>query len=312
MTHIDSRPAAVDNHSHYHLVLIACPCLGCVTAMRDLTLRVAHSPSAIVTVICVHFGAACVLVQSFHRPLTVPPPVLAVTLIDAPIAMPESDLRPVPAIRARASLPPAVATAASPPAERVATPEHAPQRAELPPSQHVQPPPPVPATEPEPPIAAPLPQPEPQPPPRAAVAPDPEFTHAAPSTASAASTFSSSMAPQAAPATSTAIAPAGPVTAKPSDDESTPLFTADYLRNPKPDYPALSRRRGEQGLVLLRVFVSASGDPRSVDVKQGCGYPRLDQAALDAVKRWRFVPARRAEQPVDAWVVVPIRFSLKG
>jgi protein TonB len=94
--------------------------------------------------------------------------------------------------------------------------------------------------------------------------------------------------------------------------ETGPLFTAAYLHNPKPEYPALSRRMGEQGLVLLRVFVGASGEARTVELKQPCGHRRLDEAALDAVRRWKFVPAKRGEQTVDAWVVVPIRFSLKG
>jgi protein TonB len=91
-----------------------------------------------------------------------------------------------------------------------------------------------------------------------------------------------------------------------------PLFAADYLRNPKPRYPLLSRRMGEEGLVTLRVLVTAAGEPRQVELKESCGFPRLDQAAQDVVRSWRFVPAKRGESPVDAWVVVPIRFTLKG
>jgi len=69
---------------------------------------------------------------------------------------------------------------------------------------------------------------------------------------------------------------------------------------------------GEQGVVLLRVFVTADGDPRQVVLKEGSGYSRLDRAAQDVVQRWKFVPAKRGDQPVDAWVLVPIRFTLKG
>lgn len=87
-------------------------------------------------------------------------------------------------------------------------------------------------------------------------------------------------------------------------------FDADYLDNPKPQYPHASRRLGEEGKVVLRVFVSTEGDAKQVEVKHSSGFQRLDLAAEKAVARWRFVPARRGEQAVTAWVVVPIVFSL--
>jgi protein TonB len=90
------------------------------------------------------------------------------------------------------------------------------------------------------------------------------------------------------------------------------MLTAIYLSNPKPGYPNVSRRLREQGTVLLRVFVTVAGDPHKVELKSSSGFPRLDRAAHDAVQRWKFVPAKRGDQPVDAWVVVPIKFSLKG
>ena len=89
------------------------------------------------------------------------------------------------------------------------------------------------------------------------------------------------------------------------------MLRANYLRNPKPGYPNLSRRLGEQGTVLLRVFVTAAGNSTQVDLKRSSGYPRLDRAAHDAVRSWKFVPAKREEKAVDVWVVVPIKFSLK-
>jgi len=91
-----------------------------------------------------------------------------------------------------------------------------------------------------------------------------------------------------------------------------PRFDAAYLQNPPPVYPALARRLGEQGRVLLRVMVTAEGMAERVELKASSGADRLDRAALDAVKRWRFVPARQGEQTVAAWVVVPISFSLEG
>jgi protein TonB len=90
------------------------------------------------------------------------------------------------------------------------------------------------------------------------------------------------------------------------------MLTAAYLRNPKPTYPSLSRRMSEQGTVMLRVFVNALGDAMRVDLKESSGFPRLDKAALEAVEGWKFVPAKKGERAIAAWVVVPIKFSLKG
>ena len=87
-------------------------------------------------------------------------------------------------------------------------------------------------------------------------------------------------------------------------------FDADYLNNPPPVYPVLSRRRGEQGRVLLQVQVSAQGTAERVEVQTGSGHARLDAAALEAVRRWRFVPARRGDAAVAASVMVPIVFRL--
>ena len=91
-----------------------------------------------------------------------------------------------------------------------------------------------------------------------------------------------------------------------------PSFDAAYLQNPPPLYPAPSRRRGEKGRVVLRVFVSAQGAAQQVEMRTSSGFERLDQAALDAVKQWRFVPAKQGEQAVAAWVLVPILFTLEG
>jgi len=98
--------------------------------------------------------------------------------------------------------------------------------------------------------------------------------------------------------------------AAPAPPVVPPLFTAAYLRNPPPDYPAESRRWGEEGRVLLRVRVRPDGQPDEILLQQSSGHRRLDRAALDAVRRWRFAPARQGEQAVAAWVVVPLHFSL--
>ncbi|WP_306589691.1 energy transducer TonB [Geothrix sp. 21YS21S-4] len=91
-----------------------------------------------------------------------------------------------------------------------------------------------------------------------------------------------------------------------------PKFDAAYLQNPAPDYPSLSRRLREEGRVVLRVLVKEDGSPERIELKQTSGHNRLDQAALDAVRRWRFTPARRGSDQLAAWVLVPLSFSLEA
>ena len=90
-----------------------------------------------------------------------------------------------------------------------------------------------------------------------------------------------------------------------------PSASADYLNNPYPKYPKLSLRRKEVGTVWLTLTVTAEGFAKDVRVKQTSGYARLDNAALEAVKRWRFRPARRDGQAVDTEYELPIHFKLK-
>lgn len=108
--------------------------------------------------------------------------------------------------------------------------------------------------------------------------------------------------------------PAPPVAAAPPAPPpplAPPRFDADYLDNPKPPYPPLSRRMGEQGRVVLRVHVTPDGAAGEVLLATSSGSPRLDESALATVRRWKFVPARRGTEAVAAWVLVPIAFTLK-
>ena len=91
-----------------------------------------------------------------------------------------------------------------------------------------------------------------------------------------------------------------------------PRFDAAYLNNPSPSYPPMSRRLGETGKVFLRVHVLPAGQPDQVEIRTSSGFPRLDNAAMEAVKRWRFIPAKQGNDAVAAWVVVPISFSLEN
>ncbi len=89
-----------------------------------------------------------------------------------------------------------------------------------------------------------------------------------------------------------------------------PDASASDLHNPKPHYPPLSRAKGEQGTVLLKVCVAHSGAVDSVALAQSSGFVRLDRSAQDTVERWKFHPARRGGQAVPMCYQLPIRFSL--
>lgn len=181
----------------------------------------------------------------------------------------------------------------------IAAPQAEPQPAVVP---APEPPPKVQRPEPTPPKPAP-PKPRPKPlakrPPPAPVTESP----AAPTQITTAAPPPAAEAAPAAPAPAPAAAPA-PLTAA--------RFDAAYLNNPAPAYPMLSRRMREEGQVMLRVLVSADGLPDRIELRTTSGSERLDRAAQDAVARWRFVPARRGEQAVEAWVLVPIVFKLQG
>jgi periplasmic protein TonB len=80
---------------------------------------------------------------------------------------------------------------------------------------------------------------------------------------------------------------------------------------PPPPYPKPALRAGNEGTVTLRVLVGVDGSPRRVEVEQSSGYRALDRAAADQVlQRWRFAPATRGGQAVEAWALIPIDFHI--
>ena len=89
-----------------------------------------------------------------------------------------------------------------------------------------------------------------------------------------------------------------------------PRFDMAYLNNPPPVYPSVSRRMAEEGTVKMNVLVSAQGRALKVEIHTSSGYSRLDQAALNAVRNWKFVPAKRGDTPVEGWALVPLVFVL--
>ena len=169
------------------------------------------------------------------------------------------------------------------------------------------PPPPQPAPRQPPPKPLPKPTPRPAPAPMAPATPDPApplaaaitlppVTSGAPSTATAPSVAEvSSPAPTAAPA-------------PPRVD--LPSSSADYLNNPPPPYPPLSKRMGEQGQVVVRARIEVNGTASQAEIRTSSGFERLDRAALETVKRWRYVPGKRGGVPEAMWFNIPIRFVL--
>ncbi|BAN48744.1 energy transducer TonB [Metapseudomonas resinovorans] len=168
----------------------------------------------------------------------------------------------------------------------------------------VEPPPPQPVppvVEPPPPVVEelavkpppkPIPKPKPKPqPPKPVPKPAPEAVQPTPAPPQAAT-------PPAPPA------PPAPAPVTP------PSANAGYLKNPAPDYPSFAQRRGWEGTVLLRVHVLASGLPSEIQVQKSSRRESLDEAAIRAVKRWTFVPAKQGEVARDGWVSVPIDFKL--
>lgn len=78
-----------------------------------------------------------------------------------------------------------------------------------------------------------------------------------------------------------------------------PRSEAAHLNNPPPVYPLVAQRRGDHGTVLLRLIVTADGLAKNVSVEKSSGHRALDDAALAAVRNWRFVPARQGSQSID-------------
>ena len=90
------------------------------------------------------------------------------------------------------------------------------------------------------------------------------------------------------------------------------IASGQEFSNPRPIYPALSKRLGEQGTVLLRVLITADGKAGAVEIKKSSGFERLDRAAIEAVKQWKFNPATLDGKPIDDWHLVSIPFKLEN
>lgn len=88
-------------------------------------------------------------------------------------------------------------------------------------------------------------------------------------------------------------------------------YKAAYLKNPRPAYPLLAIRQGAQGQVLLLVEVLTDGRAGRIELEKSSGHAALDAAAINAVRAWRFTPARKDGLLAAQTVSIPIQFNLK-
>lgn len=169
---------------------------------------------------------------------------------------------------------------------------------------------PQPKVEPTPPPPAPQPTPKPQPVVRQTPRPQPTplpVAVADPAPSDHAPIVPAPVPPapeEPSPAPARPVEPAVPAVQLPSS-------SADYLNNPAPAYPPLSRRLGEQGRVVVRVLIGTDGTASQAEIRSSSGFERLDQAALQTVLKWRYVPGKRAGVPEAMWFNVPINFVLE-
>lgn len=242
-----------------------------------------------------HLGLVTGLVLGQHWvpvAIAVRPPALPVHLVtldpvEAPTVAPPAPAPPPKRIRPPRVLEPPRPKEAPPPVMR--TQEPAPPPVPVAPTAAIEPAPVTSAPDPAP--VAPTPEPAAPGPPVAPLAP-PSPTNGAASPA----------APPATTVTRTSMAVPEGVTqfARPRGGYQV-----------QPRYPAAPRRLGIQGTTLLRVHVLADGRIGEVLVEKSGGHPDLDQAATEAVRAWRFDPARRGTEPVAMWVLLPVEFRLK-
>lgn len=189
-------------------------------------------------------------------------------------------------------------------------------RAETPPARPMTPPAPIPMpkqaapqtqVQPEP---QPIPRPvsEPQPMPVVRETPTPVASAPAPAAVPATPAPAPVQESRPAPAASPVVHQAPPA---PAERGPVTISSVEYLQPPKPDYPIVAKRAGEQGKVVLRILIDEKGLPERVDVQQSAGFARLDEAARAAALRAVFKPHLEDGRAVPAYVLVPINFALK-
>lgn len=177
-----------------------------------------------------------------------------------------------------------------------------------PPPPAPKPPPPAPAPKPQP---KPLPKPKPAPKPQAIKDPTP-----APNAVTGTTETQPPAPPIEAPTPPVPPAPPSPPPAPPAPPAAPvvrpPDVNAAYMSNPLPPYPQVSKRMGEMGTSIVRAYIDEEGRVQDIQLKKSSGYDRLDQAALDGIRKWRFKPGTSNGTAQPMWVNVPMKWELKN
>ena len=167
-----------------------------------------------------------------------------------------------------------------------------------------------------PPKVTPLPPPPPTPPVRRPITPERPLIAAAPTPAAA--PFVAKPPPEPVPPEPAPVAVAAPVVAPPAPPPPAPApprqlsaSSVQYLEPLQVEYPRLSKRLGETGVVMLRIFIDEAGRVREAQVNRSSGHPRLDDAAMAAVQKARFKPPSENGQAVSGYAQVPVDFQLE-
>ena len=84
-----------------------------------------------------------------------------------------------------------------------------------------------------------------------------------------------------------------------------------YAENPKPIYPQEAREKGYEGEVVLRVEVLINGRVGQIEIRKSSGFELLDHSALNTVKQWKFIPAKKGDVTIPLWVNIPVKFQLQ-
>jgi len=95
------------------------------------------------------------------------------------------------------------------------------------------------------------------------------------------------------------------------EGRTSPPEAVDAARNRRPNYPEASRRRGEEGVVRVELFVDPSGRVADIRILESSGFSALDAAALQSLRAWRFRPAQRGNLPVAGSITTAVHFRLE-
>ncbi|MCA9421353.1 MAG: TonB family protein, partial [Nitrospira sp.] len=107
-------------------------------------------------------------------------------------------------------------------------------------------------------------------------------------------------------------------TARPALKTSPPMAVGSVTTKPKivasskPLYPRVARESGWEGTVIVRTLITADGAPSQVEIRKSCGHETLDLAAQEAIKNWKFQPAKDGNIPIAKWVDIPVKFDLNS